>query len=112
MKLPEVVLRNRTSGDGASQCWTTDTLYSALAENGDAATKRTVERTILSEGLLPPALEPADLRDERDRPVKSFAAELIGSFEFGEIYALSIPKALAAILAKDKPKAATSLIWP
>jgi len=77
MKFPEEVLRNRTSGDGAIRCWTTDTLFSALADKGDAATKRTVERTILSEGLLPPAVETADLRDERDRPVKAFAAETL-----------------------------------
>ncbi|MAI92021.1 MULTISPECIES: GNAT family N-acetyltransferase [Hyphomonadaceae] len=75
-------------------------LLTVMLQDCLAAGIRTLHAHILYENI--PAL----------RLVKSFAAELIGSFEFGEIYALSIPKALAAILAKDKPKAATSLIWP
>ena len=75
MEFPGDVLRNRVAGDGAVAGWSIDALYESLAERDLAGSKRSVERAVLTSGLLPPALDLETLRDDRGRPVKRFVAE-------------------------------------
>lgn len=56
-------------GLDAPQVWDTDLAFQHLREQGQADTKRTAERRLHQLKLLPPALEPTDLRDELDRPL-------------------------------------------
>lgn len=76
--LPDELLLNRAGPQGQPRPWTTEALFEALQLHGQVNTKRTAERLLQSSGLLPEPLDLAELRDERDRPVKLLpAAELI-----------------------------------
>ena len=76
-EIPSDLLVNRTDEAGQPLSWATDTFFEALQGRGDANTKRTAERAIASEGLLPPALDVADLRDEAGRAVKAIPADAL-----------------------------------
>lgn len=60
---------NTLLGLDAQQVWDTDLAFHHLKSLGQADTKRTTERRLHQLELLPPALDPADLRDELNRPL-------------------------------------------
>ncbi|MCP4315959.1 MAG: sulfate adenylyltransferase subunit CysD [Hyphomicrobiales bacterium] len=68
-------MENRPDNKGDLQPWTIELLHEALDGDGTSTTKRTVERSVLSQSLLPPALSLDELADELGRPVKKYASE-------------------------------------
>jgi len=72
---PEEALTNRDGPDGISHPWTIESLHALMERQGQETTKRTVERAIAAQHLLPPALAVEDLRDERGRPPRQWAAD-------------------------------------
>ncbi len=60
---------NALLGLDSPQIWDTDLAFQHLKAQGQADTKRTAERRLHQLELLPPALEPTDVRDELDRPL-------------------------------------------
>lgn len=56
-------------GLDAPRFWDTDLAFQHLKAQEEADTKRTAERRLHQMELLPPALDPSDLRDEVDRPL-------------------------------------------
>ncbi|MEM6461863.1 MAG: sulfate adenylyltransferase subunit CysD [Pseudomonadota bacterium] len=71
--LPDFALENRPALNGEAQHWTIEKLFDSLQENGLETTKRTVERNLVSQGVLPPALSIDDITDEAGRPIKLHA---------------------------------------
>lgn len=57
-------------GLDARQIWDTDLAFLHLQQLGEASTKRTAERLINRLALWPPELQPAQLQDELQRPLK------------------------------------------
>jgi sulfate adenylyltransferase subunit 2 len=77
---PDDLLLNRLGQNGQPLAWTTDTFAQALQECEVFNTKRSVERAILSERLLPPPVEFPAIQDEFQRPLKQLvSAELLDS---------------------------------
>jgi sulfate adenylyltransferase subunit 2 len=75
--ISEDLLVNRVGDQGQPISWGTEAFFEALQVKGDANTKRTAERTIVADGLLPAPLSFEDIRDEAGRPLKvAPAAEL------------------------------------
>ena len=72
---PDCVLQNPPETDGLFLPWTIELLHEVLENDGSAVTKRTVERNLLSQDLLPPPLTLDELADEHGRPVRRVAAE-------------------------------------
>lgn len=74
-RFPADALKNRSDADGNRRSWTIDSLHTLLEGAGTEITKRTVERGVVTQQLLPPALALEDLRDELDRPLRRWASE-------------------------------------
>ena len=74
-EFPDCVLQNPPETDGHFLPWTIELLHDVLEADGSAVTKRTVERNLLSQDLLPPPLTLDELADEHGRPVRWVAAE-------------------------------------
>lgn len=53
-----------------TQVWDTESAFTHLQEQGEADSKRTAERRINELQLLPPVLQPEQLQDELQRPLK------------------------------------------
>ncbi len=76
-QFPNEAMQNQPAVKGASAPWTIELLHALLEEQGTPASKRTVERSVVSNGLLPPPLSLADLVDENGNPVRKYAAEAL-----------------------------------
>ncbi len=74
---PDEALKNRLGPAGRREPWTIELLHALLEEEGPATSKRTVERSVASKGLLPPALSLVDIVDENEIPVRKYAAEAL-----------------------------------
>lgn len=74
-EFPQIAFENRSNQKGEPLPWTIDQLHEVLEQQGTETTKRTVERNVLSENILPQPLTLETIRDERDRPVKRHAGE-------------------------------------
>ena len=74
---PDRALENRPHHKGLAEPWTIELLHALLEEEGPATSKRTVERSVVSKGLLPPALSLGGMADENGRPLRRFAAEAL-----------------------------------
>ena len=55
--------------------WTLDVLHTLIEKKDRKITKRTVERAVLSEGMLPATLSLDELQDESGRPLRRWVAE-------------------------------------
>jgi len=75
--LPRSLLKNRLANDDKGRCWTIEGLLRALERQGQSVSKRTVERALLSENILPPALSLETLLDETGRPPKPGPAQAL-----------------------------------
>ena len=75
--IPPSLLTNRLGRNDAGRCWTIEGLLRALEQQGQSISKRTVERALLSENILPPALSLETLLDETGRPPKDGPAHAL-----------------------------------
>ena len=73
----ESLFENDRNGDDIRQAWTIETTHQALETSGRQVSKRTVERDLLAQNLIPAALNLENLSDENARPVKQWVAEAL-----------------------------------
>ncbi|MCR9135633.1 MAG: sulfate adenylyltransferase subunit CysD [Alphaproteobacteria bacterium] len=73
--LPAAALKNRVGPDNHSHPWTIESLHALVDGDGTETARRTIERAVSKQGLLPPTLAIADIRDEWDRAPRRWATE-------------------------------------
>ena len=73
----EGLFENDQKVNDIRQAWTIETTHQALETSGRQVSKRTVERDLLAQNLIPAALSLENLSDENARPVKQWVAEAL-----------------------------------